>query len=59
MAFDKGARIKVKKKCCRSAPRCKKCPVLWKKLSKRGRAERLSRRKYVALDKIRKRDRSV
>jgi len=30
---------KVKKKCCRSRPRCKKCPVLALKKAKRELAE--------------------
>ncbi len=39
--------IKPKKKCCKSGPRCKRCPVVLKRLQKQGLAER--RGKYVVL----------
>lgn len=39
--------VKAKKKCCKDSPRCKKCPVVLKKLEKAGYAERLSKRVYV------------
>ena len=32
--------FKPKRKCCRSSPRCKRCPVVAKRLVKRGLAER-------------------
>ncbi|MGH2919069.1 MAG: hypothetical protein ACRDLS_10805 [Solirubrobacteraceae bacterium] len=32
--------IKPKKACCKSNPRCKRCPVVAKRLVKRGLAER-------------------
>ena len=41
------ATVKVKKKCCKDSPRCKKCPVVLKKLDKAGYAERVSKRVYV------------
>ena len=28
--------VKVKKKCCKSDPRCKRCPIVWKTLKKQG-----------------------
>ena len=31
-------RVKPKKRCCKSSPRCKKCPVVCKRLSKQGLA---------------------
>lgn len=34
--------IKPKKGCCRSNPRCKRCPVVAKRLVKRGLAKRRS-----------------
>ena len=40
-------RIKTKKKCCKSGPRCKRCPAAMKKLEKAGLAERVSTRHYV------------
>lgn len=38
--------VKAKKKCCKDDPRCKKCPVVLKRLDKAGHAERLSKRNY-------------
>lgn len=35
-----------------SFPRCKKCPVVWKRLEAEDLAERLSRRKYRPAKKI-------
>ncbi|MFP5362457.1 MAG: hypothetical protein ACLGI5_06985 [Thermoleophilia bacterium] len=32
--------IRPKKGCCRSDPRCRRCPVVVKRLVKRGHAER-------------------
>jgi hypothetical protein len=34
--------IKTKKACCKSNPRCKRCPVVSKRLMKRGLARRRS-----------------
>ena len=34
------ALVKPKKRCCKSDPRCKRCPVVLKRLVKRGFAER-------------------
>jgi hypothetical protein len=39
--------VKAKKKCCRSDPRCKRCPVVLKRLAKAGFAERQDARLYV------------
>ena len=39
--------VKTKKKCCGSNPRCKRCPVVLKRLSKAGLAERRGERLYV------------
>lgn len=44
--------LKTKKKCCKSKPRCKKCPVVWKRLSAEGYAERLDVRRYEPTGKI-------
>lgn len=41
MAKDKRAKpklIKAKKRCCKSGPRCKRCPVVCKRLVKSGLA---------------------
>jgi hypothetical protein len=42
--------VKAKKGCCKSRPRCKRCPVTCKRLVKAGKAERLSKRRYVLVD---------
>ena len=39
--------IKPKKRCCSSRPRCKRCPVVLKRLRKAGLAERDARGRYV------------
>ena len=39
--------IKTKKRCCGSGPRCKRCPVVLKRLSKDGNAERLEGRLFL------------
>jgi hypothetical protein len=39
--------IKTKKRCCKSRPRCKKCPVVCKRLADHGLAERQSKRHYL------------
>jgi hypothetical protein len=43
--------IRAKKKCCKSGPRCKRCPVALKRLEKVGVTERLGRRTWVMLEK--------
>jgi hypothetical protein len=43
-------RVKVKKKCCKDKPRCKRCPVVLKRLEKAGYAERMSKTEYVVVD---------
>jgi hypothetical protein len=40
-------RVKAKKRCCKSDPRCKRCPVVLRRLEKAGHAERVSRRGYL------------
>jgi hypothetical protein len=39
-------RIKTKSKCCKDDQRCKRCPAVWKKLSKQGYAERTGKLEY-------------
>ena len=46
--------VKTKKRCCKSRPRCKKCPVVCKRLMHDGLAERVDRRHYVLSVKLRK-----
>ena len=49
-----GTEVKTKKKCCKSGPRCKKCPVVYKKLSNQGLAERTGPRTWIVLDVTKK-----
>jgi hypothetical protein len=39
--------IHAKKRCCQSDPRCKRCPVVCKRLEKLGYAERESKRRWT------------
>ena len=39
--------IKPKAKCCKDKPRCKRCPVVLKKLEKAGYGERREDGRYV------------
>jgi hypothetical protein len=39
--------VTVKKRCCKSDPRCKRCPVVAKRLSAMGLAHRTGKRTYV------------
>lgn len=48
--------VKVKKKCCKSGPRCKRCPAALKKLERRGLATRVSKRHYVVSLEATKKD---
>jgi hypothetical protein len=38
--------VKTKKRCCTSRPRCKRCPVVLKRLEEQGLAERKGRFTY-------------
>jgi hypothetical protein len=44
--------VKTKKSCCKDGPRCKKCPVVWKRLEKEGYAERVSKRQYTLISVV-------
>jgi hypothetical protein len=53
--MPEGRVVKTKKKCCKSGPRCKRCPAAMKKLERRGLATRMSKRSYVvSLDATKK-----
>ena len=41
-----GQVIKANKRCCQSNPRCRRCPVVCKRLEKLGYAERESKRHW-------------
>lgn len=40
--------ITVKRECCGDLPRCKRCPVVFKRLAKDGLATRVGKRTYEA-----------
>jgi hypothetical protein len=50
MAAGKRKRIKTKKRCCKSRPRCRRCPVVCRRLEKRGMAVREKKRTWVLVD---------
>jgi hypothetical protein len=39
--------VRTKKRCCKSRPRCKKCPVVCKRLADDGLAFRQDKRHYL------------
>jgi hypothetical protein len=39
--------VRTKKRCCNSGPRCKKCPVVCKRLANDGLAVRQDKRHYL------------
>jgi len=41
-----GERVKTKKRCCKDRPRCKRCPVVCKRLEQQGYAEREDKRHW-------------
>ena len=47
--------IKCKKKCCKSGPRCKRCPVVWKQLARQGYADREAKLRYTVIEVVPKR----
>jgi len=47
--------VKTKASCCKDKPRCKRCPVVLKRLERAGLAERTSKRLYVLPDELKKR----
>ena len=48
--MPKAGRVKTKKKCCKSGPRCKRCPVVCKRLEREGLAVRESKRVWTLVD---------
>jgi hypothetical protein len=42
--------VKPRKRCCKSRPRCKRCPVVCKRLEMQGLAERDGKHYLVSLD---------
>lgn len=57
MAKDKRPeikRIKPKRRCCKSGPRCKRCPVVCKRLEQQGLATKLRDGRYELAVTLRK-----
>jgi hypothetical protein len=46
--------VKPKKRCCKSRPRCKRCPVVCKRLQHAGLAEKRADGRYVLSVELRK-----
>ena len=44
--------IKAKAKCCKDKPRCKRCPVVLKRLADDGYLERVNKRTFVVIDVV-------
>jgi hypothetical protein len=44
--------VVAKKKCCKDRPRCRRCPVVLKRLDDEGYAARESRREYIVAKKV-------
>ena len=44
--------VKAKKRCCKSDPRCKRCPVVLRRLERAGHAERTGKRTYAVARKV-------
>ncbi|HZH23461.1 MAG TPA: hypothetical protein VEY49_01030 [Solirubrobacteraceae bacterium] len=52
---EPGDLVRCKGSCCKSRPRCKRCPTVWKRLAKQGYAEREGKLRYVVIDVMPKR----
>ena len=46
--------VKAKRKCCKDDPRCKRCPVVLKRLEAEGLAKRKPGRRYRLDPKLKK-----
>ena len=51
---EPGDHVKCKRKCCKSGTRCKRCPVVCKRLMKQGLAEKRDDGRYVLSVELRK-----
>jgi hypothetical protein len=55
MAAAMGARVvKPKKRCCKSGPRCDRCPIVLMRLEAQGLAQRAPKGRYVISKKVKK-----
>lgn len=50
----KKAVVTPKRECCHSSPRCKRCPVVMRRLARQGYATRIDERSYVLAPGLRK-----
>ena len=46
--------VKAKRKCCKSNPRCKRCPVVFKRLEAADLAERVGKRRWAVSPDLKK-----
>ena len=46
--------VKPRKRCCKSRPRCKRCPVVCKRLATQGLAHKRDDGRFVLAKEIRK-----
>lgn len=51
-----GTELKAKGKCCKSRPRCRRCPVTLERLRAMGFAERDGDRRYSIVERIPKQE---
>jgi hypothetical protein len=52
--MPEGKVVKPRKRCCKSRPRCKRCPVVCKRLARQGLAEKRADGRFVLAVSIRK-----
>ena len=45
--MGKAKLVKTKRRCCKSGPRCKRCPVVCKRLAREGLAVKQDSRHYL------------
>jgi hypothetical protein len=44
--------VKAKARCCQSRPRCKRCPIVCKRLERKGYLERVAKRRWLVRGKV-------
>lgn len=52
----KKKQIKAKRNCCKSSPRCVRCPVVLQRLAKQGLAKRDAKGRFTLTKKASKKD---
>jgi hypothetical protein len=53
-AMKPGKAIKAKDRCCKSRPRCDRCPVVLCRLEAQGYVERAKKGRFVVTGKVKK-----